>query len=88
VVDKAVLGQVFSKYFSFPFQSSFHQLLHNHPHLSSEVGTKGQMLRQYNGLSSTQLALKKTVFRRQISQAYSKIYIKNAVENLKLKLNN
>jgi hypothetical protein len=27
VVDKVVLGQVFSKYFGFPCQSSFHQLL-------------------------------------------------------------
>jgi hypothetical protein len=35
VVDKMALGQVFSEYFCFPCQSSFHQLLHNHPHLSS-----------------------------------------------------
>jgi hypothetical protein len=34
VVDKVALGQVFSEYFGFPCQSSFHQLLHNHPHLS------------------------------------------------------
>jgi hypothetical protein len=27
VVDKVVVGQVFSEYFSFPCQSSFHQLL-------------------------------------------------------------
>jgi hypothetical protein len=33
VVDKVALGQVFSEYFSIPFQSSFHQLLHNHYHL-------------------------------------------------------
>jgi hypothetical protein len=32
VVDKAVLGQVFSEYFSFPCQS-FHQFLHDHNHL-------------------------------------------------------
>jgi hypothetical protein len=35
VVDKVALGQVFSEYFGFPCQISFHQLLHNHPHLSS-----------------------------------------------------
>jgi hypothetical protein len=35
VVDKMSLGQVFSEYFGFPCQFSFHQLLHNHPHLSS-----------------------------------------------------
>jgi hypothetical protein len=33
VVDKVALGNVFSKYFGFPFQSSFHQLLHNHHHV-------------------------------------------------------
>jgi hypothetical protein len=33
VVDKVVLGQVFSEYFGFPCQSSFYQILchHNHP---------------------------------------------------------
>jgi hypothetical protein len=31
VVDKVALGQVFCEYFGFPCQSSFHQLLHNHP---------------------------------------------------------
>jgi hypothetical protein len=35
VVDKVALGQVFSEYFGFPCQFSFHQLLHNHHHLSS-----------------------------------------------------
>jgi hypothetical protein len=34
VVDKVALGQVFSEYFGFSCQSSLHQLLHNHPHLS------------------------------------------------------
>jgi hypothetical protein len=38
VVDKVALGQVFSEYFGFPCQSSFHQLLHNHHHLSSGAG--------------------------------------------------
>jgi hypothetical protein len=32
VVDKVALGQVFSEYFGFPFQSSFHQILHHHNH--------------------------------------------------------
>jgi hypothetical protein len=41
VVDKVALGQVFSKYFGFPCQFSFHQLLHIH-HLSSRAGTIGQ----------------------------------------------
>jgi hypothetical protein len=35
VVHKVALGQVFSEYFGFSCQSSFHQLLHDHPHLSS-----------------------------------------------------
>jgi hypothetical protein len=41
-VDKVAPGQVFSEYFGFPCQSSFHQFLHNHPHLSSGAGTIGQ----------------------------------------------
>jgi hypothetical protein len=32
VVDKAALGQVFSEYFGFPCQTSFHQFLHDHNH--------------------------------------------------------
>jgi hypothetical protein len=36
------VGQVFSEYFGFPRQSSFHQFFHNHNHLSSGVGTIGQ----------------------------------------------
>jgi hypothetical protein len=32
MVDKAALGQVFSEYFGFPFQASFHQFLHHHNH--------------------------------------------------------
>jgi hypothetical protein len=42
VVDKVTLGQFFCEYFGFPCQSSFHQLLHNHHHLSSGAGTVGQ----------------------------------------------
>jgi hypothetical protein len=57
VVDKVALGQVFSEYFGFPCQSSVHQLLHNHPHLSG-AGTVGQKLPQYKGLSPTILAIK------------------------------
>jgi hypothetical protein len=30
VVVKAALGQVFSEYFGFPCQSSFHQFLYHH----------------------------------------------------------
>jgi hypothetical protein len=32
VVDKMVPGQVYSEYFDFPCQSSFHQILHPHNH--------------------------------------------------------
>jgi hypothetical protein len=48
VVDKVALGQVFSEYFGFPCQSSFHQFIHNHPHLSSGAGTIGQQWPQYS----------------------------------------
>jgi hypothetical protein len=43
VVDKVTLGQVFSEYFCFPCQFSFHRLLHTH-HLSSGAGTIGQLV--------------------------------------------
>jgi hypothetical protein len=45
-IHKVALGQVFSEYFSFPCQSSFHQLLHNH-RLSSGAGTIGQQWPTY-----------------------------------------
>jgi hypothetical protein len=32
VVEKVALRQVFSEYFGFPCQSSFHQILHHHNH--------------------------------------------------------
>jgi hypothetical protein len=41
-VDRVALGQVLSEYFGFPCQSSFHQFLHNHHHLSPGAGTIGQ----------------------------------------------
>jgi hypothetical protein len=43
VVDKVALGQVFSNYFGFPCQSSFHQLVHTH-HLSSGASAIGQLV--------------------------------------------
>jgi hypothetical protein len=42
VVDKVAQGQVFSEYLGVPFQSLFHQFLHNYHHLSSGAGTIGQ----------------------------------------------
>jgi hypothetical protein len=42
VVDNVTLGHVFSKYFSFSYQFSFHQPLHIHHHLSQGVGTSDQ----------------------------------------------
>jgi hypothetical protein len=58
VVDKEALGQVFSEYFGFPCQSSFHQVLHNQPHLLSGASTIGQKWPQYKGLSPTPLEIK------------------------------
>jgi hypothetical protein len=41
--DKMALGQVFSEYFGFSCNPrSLHQLLHNHPHISSEECIVGQ----------------------------------------------
>jgi hypothetical protein len=47
-------GIVFSKYFDFPCQFSFHQLLHTHYQSSSRAGTIGQIAVDVpNGLSLT-----------------------------------
>jgi hypothetical protein len=54
VVDKVAVGQVSFEYFGFTCQSSFHRLLHNHPHLSSGAGTIGQLVADVtSGLSLT-----------------------------------
>jgi hypothetical protein len=53
VPDKVVLGQVFSEYFGFPCQFSFHRLLDTH-HLSSGAGTVDQLVPDVpSGLSLT-----------------------------------
>jgi hypothetical protein len=53
VVDKVALWQVFSQYFGFPCQFSFHQLLHTH--LSSGARTIGQLVIDIpSGLGVTQ----------------------------------
>jgi hypothetical protein len=44
VVDKVALEQVFSEYFGFPCQLSFHRLLQIHHHLLSAAGTIGQLV--------------------------------------------
>jgi hypothetical protein len=46
------LGQVFSEYFGFPYQFSFHQM--SHTHLPSGAGTIGQLVAGVSiGLSLT-----------------------------------
>jgi hypothetical protein len=53
-VNTVALGQVFSEYFGFPCQFSFHRLLHIHHHLSSGVGTIGQLVAEVlTGLNLT-----------------------------------
>jgi hypothetical protein len=68
VVDKVALGQVFSEYFGFPCQFSFHRLLHTH--LASGAGTVGQIVDNVpSGLSLTPPQETKkttTVFKRGI----------------------
>jgi hypothetical protein len=44
VVDNVTLGKVFSEYFGFPCQISFHRLLYTHHHLSTGAGTIGQLV--------------------------------------------
>jgi hypothetical protein len=52
VVAEVVLGQVFSEYVGFTCQSSFHQFLHNHPHLSSGAGTTSSSGRSIQSLTA------------------------------------
>jgi hypothetical protein len=75
VVDKVALEEVFFEYLGFPCQSSFHQLLHNHPHLSSGAATIGQKWPQYKGLGPTPLAIKKIIiciFNRLVFHVFQK----------------
>jgi hypothetical protein len=54
VVDEVALGQVFSEYFGFLCQFSFHRLLHIHHHISSGAGAIGQLAANVpSGLSLT-----------------------------------
>jgi hypothetical protein len=62
VVDKVALGQVYSQYFCFSCQFSFHRLFHthHHHHQSIGVGKKGQIVVEVpSGLSLTQPQWKK-----------------------------
>jgi hypothetical protein len=69
VVDKVALGQVFSEYFGFPCQSSFHQLLNNHHHKSSGAGTIGQQWPtcQVDSVSPHPEKLKKKIMFKSVS---------------------
>jgi hypothetical protein len=52
--NKVALGQVFSEYFGLPCnRRSLHQLLHNHPHVSSGECKIGQCLAAVLGLTGT-----------------------------------
>jgi hypothetical protein len=54
VVEKEVLGQVFSEYFGFHCQFTFHKLLHIHYHTSCGAGTINEaMARVPSGISLT-----------------------------------
>jgi hypothetical protein len=72
VVDKVALGQVFSEYFGFSCQFSFHRLLHTHYHLSSGAGTIGQLVADVpSGLSlTTPQEIKKTCTTEKSGQWY------------------
>jgi hypothetical protein len=43
-VEKVALGEVFSEYFGFSCQFSFHRLLHIRHHISSGAGSVGQLV--------------------------------------------
>jgi hypothetical protein len=75
VVDKVAMGQVFSEYFGFPWQSSFHRLLHNH-HRSSGTGTIGQQWPTYqvDSVSPHSEKLKKKLFYMKLRFYYIKMF--------------
>jgi hypothetical protein len=52
MVDEVAIGQVFSEYFGFLCQSSFHQFLHNHHHLSWGLYNRVVIAAVPNGLKS------------------------------------
>jgi hypothetical protein len=69
LVDKVAMGEVFFKYFGFPYQLSFHQMFHTH--LSSGAGTTGQLvadvpsglsLNQHNEINKKKRTTEWTVF--------------------------
>jgi hypothetical protein len=67
VVDKTALGEIFSEYFGFRYQFSFHRLLHIHHYLLSGAGTIGQLVADVpNGLSVTPLP----VYTNHVSPKY------------------
>jgi hypothetical protein len=66
MVDKVALGQVFSEYFGFPCQSSFHQFLDNHHHLTSGAGTKASSGRSTQS-PTAQIKTKKTTVTMKIT---------------------
>jgi hypothetical protein len=54
VVDKVAMGQVFSEYFGFSCQFSFHWLIDTHHQLSFGAGAIGQIVSDVpSGLSPT-----------------------------------
>jgi hypothetical protein len=63
VVDKEALGQVFSEYFGFPCQSSFHQFLHhhNHPGLAQQANWWPQCRVDPVGIHHPTIPIKKMV---------------------------
>jgi hypothetical protein len=74
VVGKVALGQVFSEYFGFPCQFSFHQLLHTHHHLSSGAGTVGQWWLTYQ-VDSVSPHLKKLKYIHIYSTEYYGVFL-------------
>jgi hypothetical protein len=77
VVDKMALEQVFSEYFGFPCQFSFHRLFHTH-HLSSGAGTIGQLVADVpsgRSLTPPQETRKEHKYRPDILKHYEKMYL-------------
>jgi hypothetical protein len=75
------LGQVFSEYFDFPCQFSFHRLLHTHLLLSG-AGTKGQLVADVpSGFSLTPSQETKKILNCSRYPLSSRLVVLDAVKN-------
>jgi hypothetical protein len=82
VVDKVALARVFSEYFGFPCQSSFHQILHHHNH--SGQATIGQSVAAVPSGPSWTTPPTKRIKKKKISLEVKSIIIVATIVGLRV----